>query len=307
MPAKLSPYALGATLYMPAIRSDMLDIIHGEKLSGLKSMVICFEDALAESQLTEAFENLKLLTTQIRPAIKKPLVFIRPRNFDVARKLIKEFDLSTIDGFVLPKFTLDSLPAWCEILQGTHLYWLPTLETQDVFNYFEMQKLAEALCQFEERDKILALRIGGNDLMSVLGLRRPRDMTLYETPLGYVIKMLVAVFGSVGFALTAPVCELIENLDILDLEIKSDIAHGLVGKTAIHPNQIGIIQDAWKVKASEFAEAQAIINAQQAVFQMEGAMCEPATHTTWARNLLARYKAYGLHPNKVKEFITKQN
>ncbi|SET46939.1 HpcH/HpaI aldolase/citrate lyase family protein [Thorsellia anophelis] len=307
MPVKISPYALGATLYMPAIRHDILEIIHGEKLSGLKSMVICFEDALAESQLEEAFENFTQLATQIKLSIKKPLVFIRPRNFDIAIRLIKHCDLSKIDGMVLPKFTLDSLPIWQEILEDTHLYWLPTLETQDVFSYLEMQKLADSLSTFKDKNKILALRIGGNDLMSVLGLRRPRDMTIYDTPLGYVIKMLVAVFGSTGFALTAPVCELIENLDILELELKSDIAHGLVGKTAIHPNQIPIIQDAWKVKASEFAEAQAIMNAQKAVFQMDGAMCEPATHTTWARNLLERYGAYGLLPNKVQEFMTKHN
>lgn len=301
----ISAYNLGATLYMPATRADILEIVHGEKLSGIKSIVICFEDALVASHLPMAYENLHNIVSNLNQSLKKPFIFIRPRNFEVAHHLIANFNLSLIDGFVLPKFTIQSISTWQTVLSDTDLYWLPTLETKEVFDCFEMQKLALRLLELPEKDKILALRIGGNDLMSVLGIRRPRDMTIYDTPIGHVIKMLVSIFGANGFSLTAPVCELIENIDILEAELKLDIIHGLVGKTAIHPNQIQIIHDAWKVKASEFTEAQAILNSQEAVFKMQGAMCEPATHLEWAKNLMARYKAYGLHPDKVKEFVTK--
>jgi citrate lyase beta subunit len=38
------------------------------------------------------------------------------------------------------------------------------------------------------------LRIGGNDLMKLIGIRRPRDRTIYQTPIGYVIANLVTIF-----------------------------------------------------------------------------------------------------------------
>jgi citrate lyase beta subunit len=43
---KVSPYALGASLYMPATRPDLLAVVRGEKLPHLRSLVICLEDAV---------------------------------------------------------------------------------------------------------------------------------------------------------------------------------------------------------------------------------------------------------------------
>ena len=43
--------------------------------------------------------------------------------------------------------------------------------------------------------RIIALRIGGNDLMGCLGLRRNPATTLYSTPLSYVIPMLAGIMG----------------------------------------------------------------------------------------------------------------
>lgn len=65
--------------------------------------------------------------------------------------------------------------------------------------------------------------------------------------MGYVIKMLVSVFGPRDFALTAPVCEHIDDHAVMARELALDMAHGLVGKTAIHPGQIEVIQNALMV------------------------------------------------------------
>ncbi len=56
------------------------------------------------------------------------------------------------------------------------------------------------------------------------------DLTLYDSPMGYVIKMLVSVFGPRDFALTAPVCEHIDDHAVMARELALDMAHGLVGK-----------------------------------------------------------------------------
>ncbi len=295
---KHNPFALGATLYMPATRDDIISVATGSKIPNLKSMVICLEDAVAEHEIPLALQNLKQITDELSAKdnlTTKPLVFIRPRNTKMAQLIVDNYKLDGIDGFVFPKFTLSTLDEWTRITSATNLIWMPTLETKDVFNATEMQKLADALFVHPMKDRIIALRIGGNDLMSVLGVRRSRIATIYHGPLGYVIKMLTCTFGAMGFALTSPVFELIEKPSLLQEEIDQDLVHGLVGKTAIHPTQIDYIQAAWMVDPEEYDDALRILNSSKAVYQHAGAMCEPATHRQWAKNILERSKLYGIN------------
>lgn len=300
MKKNISAYGLGATLYMPATRRDIVDTIVTGKIAELRSLVICLEDAVTEQDLPNAMANLKDMLVELsksKPRHKSvdwPLIFIRPRNAQIGQRLAEEYDLSAVDGFVLPKFTLASLADWSALLANTHLHWMPTLETEDVFDVDAMQRLVAALEDHKCRDKIIALRIGGNDLMNCVSLRRSREFTLYDGPMGYVIKMLVAVFGSKGFALTAPVCEHIDDHRLLEKELALDLAHGLVGKTAIHPMQIGIIQKALMVSSLDHEDALRIINSSKAVFKAGGSMCEPATHRRWAQSILDRVHYFGV-------------
>ncbi|MGI2122812.1 HpcH/HpaI aldolase/citrate lyase family protein [Shewanella baltica] len=302
MKKELSAYSLGATLYMPATRIDIVDTIVTGKIAGLRSLVICLEDAVSEQDMPFAMNNLKGMLNALSEAkqrinyVEWPLVFIRPRNEQIGLQLTAEYDLSAIDGFVLPKFNLSNLSEWTAILELTHLCWMPTLETEDVFDVNAMLALVSELKAHKCRDKIIALRIGGNDLMNCVSLRRSRELTLYDGPMGYVIKMLVAVFASKGFSLTAPVCEHIDDHRLLEKELELDLAHGLVGKTAIHPNQIPVIQRALMVSSLDHQDALRIINSSQAVFKAGGAMCEPATHRRWAKSVLDRVHYFGVSP-----------
>lgn len=294
---KLSPFMLGATLYMPANRSDLSSVILDKKIAGLRSLVICLEDALNESDIPEAFKNLSNLVADLsdRNHSERPLLFIRPRSIAMAAELVDKIDLSGFTGFVLPKFVLADLDVWWSILEKTQLYMMPTLETKEVFDCNEMLALAKALAAHQCQDRILALRIGGNDLMSTLSLRRSRHFTIYDSPIGFVIKMLVSMFAPYGFYLTAPVSELICDQSLMQKELELDIAHGLVGKTAIHPSQIGMIESAFMVSSEEVSDALKIINSSQAVFASQGAMCEPATHRRWAHSILERSSYFGVN------------
>ena len=309
MDKRLSPWRLGATLYMPATRTDIADAILHNKISGLRSLVICLEDAVSEQDIPQALNNLRALLTQLAQAKTAqgnacwPLVFIRPRDTAMGEMLVREMDISAIDGFVLPKFTLAALPVWWRILEPTELCMMPTLETEDVFDVMQMRKLATALLEHPCHSRIIALRIGGNDLMNVISLRRPRNLTLYDSPMGYVIKMLVAVFGSRDFALTSPVCEHIDDHDVMEKELALDMAHGLVGKTAIHPNQIAKIERALMVTSADHADALRILNSSQAVFKSQGAMCEPATHRRWAARVLEQAQIYGIAQEETQDGV----
>jgi len=309
MDKRLSPWRLGATLYMPATRTDIADAILNNKISGLRSLVICLEDAVSEIDIPTALRNLRTLLMQLAQAKAAqgneswPLVFIRPRDPAMGATLIQEMDVSAIDGFVLPKFTQASLPLWWKILESTDLCMMPTLETEEVFDVVQMRELATTLVAHPCHSRIIALRIGGNDLMNVISLRRSRHLTLYDGPMGYAIKMLVAVFACRDFALTAPVCEHIDDHQIMDRELALDMAHGLVGKTAIHPNQIGKIESALMVSPTDHADALRILNSTQAVFKSQGAMCEPATHRRWASSILARAQVYGIATEQTQDSI----
>jgi citrate lyase beta subunit len=300
---KVSPFALGATLYMPATRDDLLGIVFAEKLEGLRSVVVCLEDAVSECDIDCALHNLYLLLQAVdrrggRPE-GGPLVFVRPRNSDMAAMLAQWPLMRHVDGFVMPKLTLVNLGTWDEAVRGTDLFLMPTLETKEVFDPSAMVDLRDAL-QETVKERIIALRIGGNDLMGCLGLRRNPVTTLYQTPMGYVIPMLAGVMGVAGFSLTAPVFEQLQTPDLLEAELALDIAHGLVGKTAIHPTQVAIIHRALQVSIDDLNSARAVLNeSAPAVFQFNGAMCEPATHLKWAQNMVERARWHGVRQEKL--------
>ena len=300
MNERLSPWRLGATLYMPATRNDIADTVLHNKIKGLRSLVICLEDAVSEADIPLARQNLQQLLIQLATEKKRhgnadwPLVFIRPRDSAMGAELLSGSDLNGVDGLVLPKFTRHVLPIWWSMLKDSHLCMMPTLETEDVFDAQQMRELAGVLANHPCRQRIIALRIGGNDLMNVVSLRRPRHFTLYDTPMGYIIKMLVATFSPKGFALTAPVCEHIDDQKIMNDELALDMLHGLVGKTAIHPSQIRNIEAALRVSGDEYEDAMNILHSPHAVFKSQGAMCEPATHRQWATAILTRSKIYGI-------------
>lgn len=296
----ISPFALGATLYMPATRGDILDVVSGARIPELRSLVVCLEDAVAAIDVESALANLQALLMNIDArggrAESGPLLFVRPRDAAMAAVLNDWPLMKHVDGFVVPKLTLQSLSSWENAVSRPDLYLMPTLETADVYDPGAMVELGSALKANLNR-RIIALRIGGNDLMGCLGLRRNPATTIYSTPIGYVIPMLAGIMGAQGFALTAPVFEQLATPHLLNEELELDIAHGLVGKTAIHPSQIRLIQEALRVSLDDFNCARLIVNdAAPAVFKHNGAMCEPATHYKWAVNILERAKWHGVRP-----------
>ena len=294
----ISPYALGATLYMPATRADLFDVVINNKIPGLRSLVICLEDAVSDCDIEYATQNLVQLLEQIDAHGGRtnicPLLFVRPRNAVMADQLNALEMIKHVDGFVAPKLNLDSLSQWQQAVSRPSLLLMPTLETRDVFDPVAMVDLRDALNE-TIKHKILALRIGGNDLMGCLGLRRSAVHTLYKTPIGYVIPMLAGIMGSAGYALTAPVFERLDNSALLQDELEMDLLQGLVGKTAIHPSQIHIIHEAFRVSIHDLNSARLILTeGAQAVFKYGGAMCEPATHLLWARSIVERAQWHGV-------------
>lgn len=285
---------LGATMYIPATHDQLWEVTEGIKFPILKSIAVCLEDAVLERDVQTAMVNLKCLLQKRaeQPNQKAPAIFIRPRNLEMAKHII-DWDLNhTYSGMVLPKFTLHDLKSWMDILPA-NLNLMPTLETKEIFDMGHNLELNQALKY--DFHKTLCLRIGGNDLLSCLNLRRPKNSTIYQTPVGMLISQLAGLFIPNGFQLSSPVCEHIHHTELLIHEISQDMNNGIYTKTAIHPSQIEYIHQAFQVNAEEFHEAQQILSQDaKSVFKSNGSMLEPATHRNWAEVVLLRYKNFGL-------------
>jgi citrate lyase beta subunit len=286
---------MGASLYVPANHKDLLQVANGEKLPQARSLIFCTEDSVADRDLGWALFNLSVVLQNMRADLAAER-FVRVRNPEVLARVLAMDGVHKLTGFVIPKATRHNFEAYYRQVRDTDHVLMPTLETAEVFSEREMEAFREVLQAPGVRNRVLALRIGGNDLLALLGLRRPRGMTIYRTPLGPVIARLVTIFRPYGFMLTAPVFEHLDLPALLDQEVLEDIAYGMVGKTAIHPSQIAPIEEHYKVKPQDLAAAHAILDENSpAVFKMHDSMCEVATHRAWAERTVAQSRLFGAH------------
>ncbi|HEX8615243.1 MAG TPA: HpcH/HpaI aldolase/citrate lyase family protein [Telluria sp.] len=287
--------SMGASLYVPANHKYLMDVANGERMGHVRSLIFCTEDAVADADLSWALFNLSVVLANMKTegAAER---FVRVRNPEVMARVLAMPGADKLTGFVIPKATRANFDAYFKQIRNTDHMLMPTLETAEVFNDWEMRQFRKMLEAPGVRHRILALRIGGNDLLALLGLRRPRTMTLYRTPLGPVIARLVTIFRPYGFVLTAPVFEHLDLPELLDQEVAEDMAHGMVGKTAIHPSQIAPIEQHYRVKPNDLAAARAILDVDApAVFKMHNSMCEVATHRAWAERTIEQSKVFGAH------------
>ena len=292
----MNQHPIGATLYVPATHVDLLAIANGDKLGHLRSVIFCTEDAVADRELSYALFNLSLTLQNMVP-LRNTLRFVRVRNPEVLERVLAMPGVEKLTGFVVPKATRHNFDAYFKQIRQTEFKLMPTLETAEVFEDAEMKQFRQLLEAPGVRNHILCLRIGGNDLLALLGLRRPRHGTIYRTPLGPVIARLVTTFRPYGFALTAPVFEHLDNPHLLDQEVQQDLAYGMIGKTAIHPDQVALIERHYQVRAQDIEVALKIVDEDSpAVFRMHDSMCEVATLSNWAHAVIEQARVFGVQP-----------
>ena len=238
-PVRTLGAALGATLYSPATRPGLADDIRKQAASGVVSMVLCLEDAIGDADVADAEENLLRQLTALAEseagrggadagedsgeagAGQLPLLFIRVRSADQITRLTSRLGrgLSVLTGFVLPKFTAVSGPAFlealtgAEVLSGRRLLAMPVLESPELLHLETRAAALAAVARVIDkyRDRIPAIRLGVTDFCAAYGLRRTPDMTAYDVQLvASAIGDVVNVFGrsdGTGYTITGPVWE----------------------------------------------------------------------------------------------------
>ncbi|RHA44315.1 HpcH/HpaI aldolase/citrate lyase family protein, partial [Cellulomonas rhizosphaerae] len=215
---------------------------------------------------------------------------------------------------------------------GRRLWGMPVIESPEMIHREtrDDQLLAVRGLLDKHRDSVLAVRTGATDLSGVYGIRRGRDLSIYDVRLvAEVLTDVVNVLGradGTGFVVTGPVWEyyggnerlfkprlrqapflasdaehlrtdlITQDLDGLIREVVLDAANGLTGKTVIHPSHVPVVHALSVVPHEEFVDASDILGrtAGASASAYRNKMNESRPHRAWAERVLTRAKVFGV-------------
>ena len=298
---------------MPALNTGAARKIVGGEIPSLTSVAFCLEDSILDSQLAEAEEKLSLILADLAAVGKDrlPLVFVRVRTPEhlllVAEKYAAYAEIIT--GYVLPKFDTSNMERYlrtAETLPGAwgKAYLMPTLESGGIagssMRREALREIKAALGGVHER--VMNVRVGGNDLCNLYGVRRNVTQTIYDV--GVVRDILVDILNvfSPDYVVSGPVWEYFGGAgweEGLRRELELDRLNGFVGKTAIHPAQLPVIYEAMKVRRSDYDDALRILGWSEGSLAVaksgDGSrMNEVKCHARWAQRVAALGSIYGI-------------
>lgn len=309
-------YSVGALLYCPANKKDLADAIIHEKFDQPFSLALCLEDTIGDAHVAEAEQILlasihKIYEQSQEQEFYLPKIFIRVRNAAQILRLSNAFAASgkIITGFIVPKFSPANAASYiqtiAEVNHSHRFYMMPIYESADIIDPRSridlLYTLKDMLSGIEEL--VLNIRVGGNDLCHMFGFRRHADESIHRIrPIADIFSDIVTVYG-MDYVISGPVWEYYSGEGWesgLRQELSDDRLCGFTGKTVIHPNQISIINDCYKVSASDLADARAILSWDTDAHSLVSGsatkerMNEFKTHSNWAQRILFLSEYFGI-------------
>ena len=332
--------ALGATLYAPGTRPALAQDARAQGGRGVTSMVFCLEDAVPDNELAAAESNVVAALVELDGERSLPWVFVRIRDLAQLRRLLNgpAGRSSALAGVVLPKFS--AAAGGAELLaevatvsqqQGRRLWAMPVLESPEViYNEQRLEALMAIRALADQfSDVVLALRIGATDLCGLYGLRRDRDLTIYDIAVvrDCIADILNVCARDAAHVVTGPVWEYFANAerlfvsplrvtpfeqaheaelrqslmsqdhDRLIREVVLDKANGLLGKTVIHPSHVAAVHALMVVTHEEYTDACIVMDGDAGGVRRSdygNKMNELRPHRAWAQVVLRRADAFGV-------------
>lgn len=321
-PKETLQYTLGGLLYMPATNVKIADEIINKRYSYLKSLVLCLEDSIGDAMVKEAEKCVKKILGKLWKAINEnkltinelPLIFIRVREHGQMTRIVKNCKdtIEMITGFILPKFSKVNAAKYIDEFQTVsskvnfNMYVMPIIESKDVM-YKQLRM--ENLLYIDEAIKciaqnVLGVRVGGTDFCNIYGLRRSINTTIWDIKVvADCLADIINVFER-SYIVSGPVWEFFDSHTStqwatgLKKELFYDRLNGFIGKTAIHPSQLPIIQESLIVPYYNYKDAINILGASSEIGVKKGfgnnKMNEVKTHTNWAKKIVCLSNVYGV-------------
>jgi citrate lyase beta subunit len=184
------------------------------------------------------------------------------------------------------------------LLQKGDFLFMPSIEGKELFSYDKLEKLRELLLPY--RANIPLVRYGLEDMLRQLSMKRSCNETIFDYAVGsFVLGQFIAVFKSVGFKISGGVYPCFKDTDGFIRDVQRDLKEGLFGKTIIHPHQIELCDELYKVTKKQYLESLEILKSEKSVFSQNGKMVETKTMSLFAQEIVKRAEVYGLVEDKV--------
>jgi citrate lyase subunit beta/citryl-CoA lyase len=243
-----------SALYVPGDSEKML-----QKSAGTPSdlLLLNLEDGVAASQKVSARRKIADALKNTNFGDRETVVRINPPDSDIGRA-----DLATIvplrpDGICLPKVEwAEEIKAADDVIRGIETaHGLP----QESIMLHAMIESAAGVLRMAEiasaSPRMASLIFGSADYAADMHCR-PGDDRL---EILLALQMIVIAARSAGIdAIDAP-CFDIRNFDLLARESAQARRMGFTGKSALHPDQLAVINTAFDVTPDEIAWAKRII------------------------------------------------
>jgi citrate lyase subunit beta/citryl-CoA lyase len=268
--------------------------------SGADCLILDLEDSVGPEAKQKARELAHGFLASALRAPSRPRLYVRVNGL---KSGLTEADLGSVmrappDGILLPKSvngaSLQHLGALLAVKEAEHdiadgATKIVAIVTETPAAIFNMGSYAGASHRLE------GLTWGGEDLAAALGAETNRGADgAYTFP--YLLARSLTLFAAASAEVMAidAMHGNFRDLPRLRLECEEAKRDGFVGKMAIHPGQIEIINQVFSPSAESVAKARAIVAAFEAaphagVISFEGEMLD-LPHLTKARRVLANLR-----------------
>jgi len=289
------PLAMRSLLFVPADSAKKLD---RAMTSGADAIIVDLEDSIAPDGKTRARENAAAFLKAALANKTRPTIMVRVNGLQTG---LTDADLDTIaaakpDAIMLPKaeggasvIHADAKLAVREAKHGLpdgHIKILP-IATETAAALFVAGTFAGASA------RLIGLTWGAEDLSADIGAQSNRDAQgRFLDP--YRLARVLCLAGAA--AATLPAIDTVyvdfRNSDGFRRECEEACRDGFVGKMAIHPAQVPIINEVFTPSAKAIEHARAVVDAFAAnpdagVVGIGGVMYD-RPHLARAEQLLAR-------------------
>ena len=306
-------YSLGANMYTRGtiLSSEFLLKLLNNKYTA-NSITLDLEDSISDKEYKDAYKNvlyiINLLNAvyKVESSNKLPYIFIRVRDSKCYERILNDLQKDDLEyknvlkGLVLPKYSVGEYNL--DLLKGLGLYVLPVLESYAIFNketrYVELKAIKEHLNNYE--NYVLGLRVGIMDFMNYMGVRRPygKDyVSVYDQAnIKDILGDIVNYFGS-DYVISGGVTDNYKDVRALKRDIELDKFNGFIGKTVIHPSQVGWVQEGLKVSLSDYEDALQVMCRKDKVMSSDvkgTSMLESKVMLDWAEKTVTLAGTYGI-------------